>query len=238
MCCAGRSTPRGIEPWGARQKRPLFWLTWKPTQRSLNKARKEILPMRFLNSAAICQKKIVIRNAPKPLRASAQHQATLMRILPKNPKPMRDIPLFKRNFSGSTLPKPRWKNAAENSMMKTPDYMKGQKNSVRKPPGSAKKQERRTVNLPRLRWYAYLSPLRFFGYSTPIESTHIESKEVRSGKAGFLWTRQPSKNGRTIRPPVFSILICLFHLIFISRVPRWKGPSPCRSRCGQSFRGA
>lgn len=51
-------------------------------------------------------------------------------------------------------------------------------------------------------------------YSTPIESTHIESKEVRSGKAGFLWTRQPSKNGRTICPPVFSILNCLFHLIF------------------------
>ena len=25
---------------------------------------------------------------------------------------------------------------------------------------------------------------------------------------------------------------------YISRVPRWKGPSPCRSRCGQSFRGA
>ena len=60
----------------------------------------------------------------------------------------------------------------------------------------------------------HIFPLTVLGYSAPIESTHIESKEVQSGKAGFLWTRQPSKNGRTIRPPVFSILICLFHLIF------------------------
>lgn len=211
MCCAGRSTPRGIEPWGARQKRPLFWLTWKPTQRSLNKARKEILPMRFLNSAAICQKKIVIRNAPKPLRASAQHQATLMRILPKNPKPMRDIPLFKRNFSGSTLPKPRWKNAAENSMMKTPDYMKGQKNSVRKPPGSAKKQERRTVNLSLLRWYAYLSPLRFWAILLPsnllisnlLTSNLLTSNQKKSDpeRPGFFGQGSAAKTGgRSVLP--------------------------------------
>ena len=64
--------------------------------------------------------------------------------------------------------------------------MRKQKNSVKKPPKGAKKQERRAVNMSLLRWYAYLSPLRFFGYSAPIESTHIESKEVRSGKAGFL----------------------------------------------------
>lgn len=201
MCCAGRSTPRGIEPWGARQKRPLFWLTWKPTQRSLNKARKEILPMRFLNSAAICQKKIVIRNAPKPLRASAQHQATLMRILPKNPKPMRDIPLFKRNFSGSTLPKPRWKNAAENSMMKTPDYMKGQKNSVRKPPKGAKKQERRTVNLPRLRWYAYLSPLRFWAILLTSNLLTSNQKKSDPERPGFFGQGSAAKTGgRSVLP--------------------------------------
>ncbi len=201
MCCAGRSTPRGIDPLGVPRKKRLFWPTWKPTQRSLNKARKEILPLRLLNAAAICQKKIVIRNAPKPLRASAQHQATLMRILPKNPKPMRDIPLFKRNFSGSTLPKPRLKNAAESSMMKTPDYMKGRKNSVRKPPRSAKKQERRTINLPLLRWYAYLSPLRFWAILLPSNLLTSNQKKSDPERPGFFGQGSPAKTGgRSVLP--------------------------------------
>ena len=236
MCCAGRSTPRGIDPLGVPRKKRLFWPTWKPTQRSLNKARKEILPLRLLNAAAICQKKIVIRNAPKPLRASAQHQATLMRILPKNPKPMRDIPLFKRNFSGSTLPKPRLKNAAESSMMKTPDYMKGRKNSVRKPPGGAKKQERRAVNMSLLRWYAYFPPYGFgLFYSHRIYSHRIKRSPIRKGRVSLdKAAQQKREDDPSSRFQHIDLLISSY----ISRVPRWKGPSPCRSRCGQSFRGA
>ena len=80
-------------------------------------------------------------------------------------------------------------------------FVKGRKKLVRKPCAFAKKQERRTVNLSLLRWYAYLSPLRFFGYSTPIESTPIESKEVRSGKAGFFGQGSPVKTGgRSVLP--------------------------------------
>lgn len=101
-----------------------------------------------------CQKKNVIRNAPKPLRTSAQHQATLMRILPKKPKPMRDIPQFKRNFSGSTLPKPRWKSAAANCARKTHGYMKKPKNSGRKRFGSEKKQKNRDNDQSYSRGYA------------------------------------------------------------------------------------
>ena len=149
-----RSTPRGIDPSGVPRTKRLFWPTWKPTQRSLNKARKEILPLRLLNATAICQKKNVIRNAPKPLRTSAQHQATLMRILPKKPKPMRDIPQFKRNFSGSTLPKPRWKSAAANCARKTHGYMKKPKNSGRKRFGSEKKQKNRDNDQSYSRGYA------------------------------------------------------------------------------------
>ena len=91
-------------------------------------------------------------------------------------------------------------------------FVKGRKKLVRKPCAFAKKQERRTVNLPRLRWYAYFPPYGFGLFcSHRIYSHRIKRSPIRKGR--FLWTRLPSKNGRTICPPVFSILNCLFHLI-------------------------
>ena len=131
---------------------------------------------------------------------------------------------------------PRWKSAAASCARKVLGYMKGPKNSVRKPPKGAKKQERKTVNLPRLRWYAYLSPLRFWAMLLP--SNLLTSNQKKSG------SERPVSLDKTAQQKREDDLSSRFQHIewlissYISRVPRWKGPSPCRSRCGQSFRGA
>ena len=84
---------------------------------------------------------------------------------------------------------------------KTPDYMKGQKNSVRKPPGSAKKQERRTVNLSLLRWYAYLSPLRFWAILLPSNLLTSNQKKSDPERPGFFGQGSAAKTGgRSVLP--------------------------------------
>ena len=71
-------------------------------------------------------------------------------------------------------------------------------------------------------------------YSHRIYSHRI--KEVRSEKAGFFdkAAQQKREDDLSSRFQHIDLLISSY----ISRVPRWKVPSPCRSRCGQSFRGA
>ena len=71
-----------------------------------------------------------------------------------------------------------------------PWYMRKQKNSVKKPPKGAKKQERRTVNLFLLRWYAYLSPLRF--WAILLTSNQKKSDPERPG---FFGQGSPAKTG-------------------------------------------
>lgn len=108
--------------------------------------------------------------------------------------------------------------------------------AVRKPPGSAKKQERRTVNLSLLRWYAYFPPYGFGLFcSHRIYSHRIKRSPIRKGRVSLdKAAQQKREDDPSSRFQHIDLLISSY----ISRVPRWKGPSPCRSRCGQSFRGA
>lgn len=111
-------------------------------------------------------------------------------------------------------------------------FVKGRKKLVRKPCAFAKKP----VNLSLLRWYAYLSPLRFWAILLP--SNLLTSNQKKSGP------KRPVSSDKAAQQKREDDLSSRFQHIdllissYISRVPRWKVPSPCRSRCGQSFRGA
>ena len=115
-------------------------------------------------------------------------------------------------------------------------FVKGRKKLVRKLCAFAKKQERRTVNLSLLRWYAYFPPYGFgLFYSHRIYSHRIKRSPVRKGRVSLdKAAQQKREDDLSSRFQHIELLISSY----ISRVPRWKGPSPCRSRCGQSFRGA
>ena len=80
-------------------------------------------------------------------------------------------------------------------------HMRKQKNSVKKPPKGAKKQERRTVNLPLLRWYAYLSPLRFWAILLPSNLLTSNQKKSDPERPGFFGQGSPAKTGgRSVLP--------------------------------------
>lgn len=115
-------------------------------------------------------------------------------------------------------------------------FVKGRKKLVRKPCAFAKKQERRTVNLSLLRWYAYLSLLRFLAILLPSNLLTSNQKKSDPERPVSLdkAAQQKREDNLSSRFQHIELLISSY----ISRVPRWKGPSPCRSRCGQSFRGA
>lgn len=115
-------------------------------------------------------------------------------------------------------------------------FVKGRKKLVRKPCAFAKKQERRTVNLSLLRWYAYLSPLRFWAILLPSNLLTSNQKKSDPERPGFFGQGSPAKTEDDLSSRFQHIELLISS--YISRVPRWKGPSPCRSRCGQSFRGA
>ena len=96
---------------------------------------------------------------------------------------------------------PRWKSAAASCARKVLGYMKGPKNSVRKPPKGAKKQERRTVNLPRLRWYAYYPPYGFLTILLPSNLLTSNQKKSDPERPGFFGQGSPAKTGgRSVLP--------------------------------------
>lgn len=116
-------------------------------------------------------------------------------------------------------------------------FVKGRKKLVRKPCAFAKKQERRTVNLSLLRWYAYLSPLRFWAILLPSNLLTSNQKKSDPERPGFFGQGSPAKTGGRSVLPFSSILNCLFHLIFpASRA----GKAHLRAvpDADQSFRGA
>lgn len=117
-----------------------------------------------------------------------------------------------------------------------PLVREGRKKLVRKPCAFAKKQERRTVNLSLLRWYAYFPPYGFGLFcSHRIYSHRIKRSPIRKGRVSLdKAAQQKREDDPSSRFQHIELLISSY----ISRVPRWKAPSPCRSRCGQSFRGA
>ena len=97
-------------------------------------------------------------------------------------------------------------------------------------------KKRRTVNLSLLRWYAYFPPYGFGLFcSHRIYSHRIKRSPIRKGRVSLdKAAQQKREDDPSSRFQHIDLLISSY----ISRVPRWKGPSPCRSRCGQSFRGA
>lgn len=72
-------------------------------------------------------------------------------------------------------------------------------------------------------------------YSHLIHSHRIKRSPIRKGRVSLdKAAQQKREDDLSSRFQHIELLISSY----ISRVPRWKGPSPCRSKCGQSFRGA
>ena len=83
----------------------------------------------------------------------------------------------------------------------------------------------------------HICPPYGFGlfYSHLIHSHRIKRSPIRKGRVSLdKAAQQKREDDLSSRFQHIELLISSY----ISRVPRWKGPSPCRSRCGQSFRGA
>lgn len=93
-------------------------------------------------------------------------------------------------------------------------FVKGRKKLVRKPCAFAKKQERRTVNLPRLRWYAYLSPLRFWAILLPSNLLTSNQKKSDPERPGFFGQGSPAKTGGRSVLPFSAYRIAYFILYF------------------------